>query len=71
MKALIAVVVTLVGNIFAYLVGKKSATNKIKADSEEAGSEYKEAGYEAGRVGEANERKVKNEEADTDISRFN
>ena len=68
---LIGIAAAIMTGFFAVFRIKQSERNKIKAETEEAASEYREAGYEAGRVGEAKEREVKNEKADTDISRFN
>ena len=59
MKALIAVVVSLIGNIFSFFVGKSVATNKIKAQLEEEKNEYQQAGYEAAMGGVEKENKIK------------
>ena len=58
MKTLIAVLVTLVGNVFAFLSGRSSATNKIKAEAEEAKAEYQQAGYDALIGGWEKEKKI-------------
>lgn len=64
-KIYIAAALAAVATVFvAFFSGSKSATNKIKAESEEAAREYERAGYEAGRAGLENEQKVRHEKVD-------
>ena len=59
---------TIVGILttFARYMGKKAGKAEVIAKSQEAANEYKEAGYEAARVGEIAEREVVKEPIDTD-----
>ena len=65
MKALIAIIVSLVGNIFAFLAGRNSATNKIRADLAIRAKEREQLGYEAGRDGVIREQEKAKEPIDT------
>ena len=49
MKALIAVVVSLVGNIFAYFAGQKAASDRINLSLQKRARTAESLGYEAGR----------------------
>ena len=54
----------------AYSKGEKSATNKIKAESEQAAREYERAGYEAGRDGVKKENETIADDKPADRGRF-
>lgn len=63
--------VGLVTAVFAiFRMGGKSAAAEIQAEASEAAREYENAGYEAAHIGQENERKVKDEDSSSDISRF-
>jgi len=51
---------------FAYFKGSQAATNKIKAQSEEAAREYERAGYEAGLDGMKREQEELKKPIDTE-----
>ena len=65
MKAIIAVVVSVVGNIFAFLSGRSSGINKAKATYESGGRKAEQLGYEAGTDGVEQEQKNQAEPVDT------
>ena len=65
MKALIAVVVTLIGNVFAFLSGRSSGINKAKATYESGARKAENLGYEAGTDGVEQEQKNQAEPIDT------
>ena len=65
MKALIAIVVSLAGNLFAFFAGRNSATNKIRADLAERARTAENLGYEAGRDGVIREQQKADEAIDT------
>lgn len=63
-KLIIAAIVAFF-TAMVYREGKKSATNKIKAESEEAAREAEQLGYEAGREGLKKESEVLSEDVNT------
>ncbi len=65
MKSLIATIASLIGNLFAYFAGQKSATNKLKAEAEETAREYERAGSEALIGGLEREQKLRDKGVDT------
>ena len=65
MKALITLIVSFVSNIFAYAIGRNSATNKIRGDLAIRAKEREQLGYEAGRDGVIREQEKAKEPIDT------
>ena len=65
MKAIIALVVSFVSNIFAYAIGRNSATNKINAELQKRARKSEAIGYEAGRDGVIREQQKADEAIDT------
>ena len=65
MKTLIAVVVSLFGNIFAYFAGMSSAKNRINAELQKRARVAEQVGYEAGRDGVMRERENQEKPVDT------
>lgn len=67
LKAILAAIVgTVIALFMAFRKGEKSATNEIKAESEEAAREYERAGSEALIGGLKREQEKTNEAIDTD-----